>query len=89
MSETKILLADDHQVVRFGLRALLDAEPNFDVIGEAKDGLEAIKLVETLRPDVLVLDLMMPKLTGMEVSRQISKRFPKIKIVILSMTLLQ
>ncbi len=80
-----ILLADDHTILRQGLRALLSAEPDFNIVGEASDGLEAIKLAERLKPDVLVLDLMMPGLNGLEVTRQIRQRFPKTRVVILSM----
>lgn len=80
-----IVLADDHHVVRQGLRALLSAEPDLSIIGEAGDGLEAARLTESLQPDVLVLDLMMGGLSGLEVARQVTKRVPKTKIVILSM----
>jgi two-component system response regulator NreC len=80
-----ILLADDHQVVRQGLRALLEAEPDFQIIGEAGDGLETIRLVERLKPKVLILDLMMPGVNGLEVARQINQRFPDTYIVVLSM----
>lgn len=82
---TTIVLADDHHVVRQGLRALLEAEPAFRVIGEAGDGLEAVRQVEHLRPDVLVLDLMMPGLSGLEVTRQVRKRSPRTCVVVLSM----
>lgn len=81
----KIILADDHQVVRKGLKALLASEPELSVIGEANDGLEALQLAERLQPDVLVLDLMMAGINGLEVTRQLNKKFPKIAIVILSM----
>jgi two-component system, NarL family, response regulator NreC len=80
-----ILLADDHPVVRRGLRALLEAEPDFRVVGEAGDGLEAIRLVEELRPQVLILDLIMPGVGGLEATRQVTQRFPATRIVILSM----
>ncbi len=80
-----ILLADDHQVVRLGLRALLEAEADFKIAGEAADGLEAKAMVERLQPDLLVLDLMMPGLNGMEVTRQARQLSPRTKIVILSM----
>lgn len=83
--EVHILLADDHALVRQGLRALLEAEPNFKVIGEAGDGLETIKLVQKIKPDVVVLDVMMPNLNGLETTRQLSKQFPHTKIIILSM----
>jgi two-component system, NarL family, response regulator NreC len=65
-----IILADDHQVVRKGLQALLSAEPDFNIIGEASDGLETVKVVENLKPDILVLDLMMSGINGLEVTRQ-------------------
>ena len=80
-----ILLADDHPVVRQGLRALLEGESDFRIIGEVGDGLEASQLAERLQPDVLVLDLMMPGLNGLEVARQVSQRSPRTRIVILSM----
>ena len=82
---TTIVLADDHPVVRRGLRALLEAVPDFRVTGETGDGLEAVRLVEELRPQVLVLDLMMPGVGGLEVARQVNLRFPTTKVVILSM----
>src|SRR5262249_29213430 len=80
-----IVLADDHHIVRQGLRALLDAEADFNVIGEAGNGLEVLELVNKLTPNVVVLDLMMPGLNGLEVTRQLNKHFPQIGIVILSM----
>jgi two-component system response regulator NreC len=85
MSVTTIVLADDHHVVRQGLRTLLESESDFRVIGEAGDGLEAVQLVERLQPDVLVLDLMMPSLNGLEVTRRVGQRSPQTRIVILSM----
>ncbi len=85
MSITTIVLADDHHVVRQGLRALLEAEPDFAVAGEAADGLAVADLVERLRPDVLVLDLMMPGLNGLDVMRQVRQRSPQTRVIILSM----
>lgn len=82
---TTILLADDHRIVRQGLHALLKAETDFNVVGEAGDGLEALEMVKKLKPDVVVLDLMMPGLNGLEVARQINKQMPQIKTIILSM----
>jgi two-component system, NarL family, response regulator NreC len=82
---TTIVLADDHRIVRQGLRALLSAEADFSVVGEADDGREALKVVGSLNPDVLVLDLMMPGLNGLEVARQVHKNSPKVGIVVLSM----
>jgi DNA-binding NarL/FixJ family response regulator len=81
----KIILADDHRIVRQGLSALLHSESNFQVVGEASDGLEAIELVKQLKPEILILDLMMPGLNGLEVTRQINKQAPRTRIIILSM----
>jgi len=80
-----ILLADDHPIVRHGLRALLDAEPDFHIMDEVDDGLDAVERVERLQPDVLVLDLMMPGLNGLEVTRQVGQRSPGTRVVVLSM----
>lgn len=77
-----ILLADDHIVVRQGLRSLLEGQPDLQVIGEASDGLQAVQLVNKLRPQVVVLDLMMPGLNGLEVTRQVQEQT---RVVILSM----
>ena len=82
---TTIVLADDHHVVRQGLRVLLEGQPDFQLVGEAGDGLEAIQAVERLKPDVLVIDLMMPSLNGLEATRQVSQRSPHTRVVILSM----
>jgi two-component system response regulator NreC len=85
MNKIRILLADDHQVVREGFRALLEAEPDFEIVAETGDGLEAVRLAEHQKPHVLVVDLMMPGLNGLEVARQITQRLPRTHIVILSM----
>jgi len=85
MKRIRVLLADDHTIVRKGLRSLLDAESAIDVIGEAEDGREAIRKVEQLHPDVVVMDIAMPGLNGLEATRRIKKRFPDIEILILSM----
>lgn len=81
---TTIVVAEDHRVVRQGLRLLLEAESGFTVVGEAGDGLEAVRLVDRLQPDVLVLDLMMPGLGGLEVTRQVNQR-SHTRVIILSM----
>lgn len=81
----KIVLADDHLLVRQGLRALLAGESDFSIVAEAADGLETLALVEEWQPDVLIIDLMMPRLAGLEVTRQVSQRWPRIRVVILSM----
>jgi two-component system, NarL family, response regulator NreC len=80
-----LLLADDHLIVRQGLRALLATETDLRLVGEASEGLEAVRLAERLRPDVLVLDLMMPGLNGLDVARQVARRSPETRMVILSM----
>ena len=85
MNAVTIVLADDHPVVRQGLRAVLEAEADFQVVGEAGDGLEAVQMVERLKPDVLVLDLLMPRLNGIAVLQQIGKRFSVTRVVVLSM----
>jgi DNA-binding NarL/FixJ family response regulator len=82
----KLFLADDHQIVRQGLSAILRARSDYELVGEAADGLETVRQVEKLKPDVLILDLMMPGLNGIEVARQVSQRAPKTTIVILSMS---
>jgi len=80
-----IVLADDHPFVRRGMRNLLESERDFSVVGEASDGLETLRLLEHIQPKVLVLDLMMPGLSGLEVLRIIHQRVPQIRVVVLSM----
>jgi two-component system response regulator NreC len=80
-----ILLADDHPFVRRGVRALLEAEADFSVIGEAENGLQVVQMAEKLRPDILVVDMMMPNLNGLEVLKQVSHRSPKTRKIVLSM----
>jgi two-component system, NarL family, response regulator NreC len=85
MHRTTLVLADDHPVVRQGLRALLEAEEEFAVIGEEADGLAVVDVVDRLRPDVLLLDVRMPGLSGLEITRQITQRALKTRVLILSM----
>ena len=80
-----IVLADDHHIVRQGLRALLESEPNFRLVGETGDGLAAVRMVEKLQPQVLITDVMMPGLNGLEVTRQVRKAAPQTRVIILSM----
>ena len=81
----RILLADDHAVMRRGLRALIEGYPDFNVVGEANDGREAVALADSLRPDVVVMDLTMPNLNGTEASRQITSKHPGIAVIVLTM----
>ncbi len=85
MKTTSIVLAEDHLMVRQGLQLLLETEGGFRVVGQTGDGLEAIRLVEQLHPGVLVLDLNLSTLDGLEVMRQLRRRAPATKIIILSM----
>jgi DNA-binding NarL/FixJ family response regulator len=80
-----ILLVDDHPIVRQGLRHLLDDEPDLKVLGEAGDGVEALLLVERLKPDIIIVDMMMPGLNGLEVLRQIKNISPMTRSIVLSM----
>jgi DNA-binding NarL/FixJ family response regulator len=81
----KILLADDHGIVREGLRFLLEKEADIKVVGEAEDGLKAIELVRELLPDIIIMDITMPNLNGVDATRQIINEFPKVKVIALSM----
>ena len=84
-NKIRVLLAEDHTLVRQGFRRILEDDPTVNVVGEARTGLEAIELCKTLKPDVVVMDLSMPDLGGMEATAEILKADPKIKILILSM----
>ena len=85
MSRVRILLADDHTVMRRGLRFLLESQPDFTVVAEASDGREAVQQAEAAHPDVAVLDVAMPNLSGIEAAQRIAAQMPNIAIVILSM----
>ena len=85
MNATTIVLVEDHQIVLEGLLALLEAEPGLTVVGQTNNGSEAVQLAERLRPDVMIVDLMLPGLNGLEVTRLVSQRSPQSRIIILSM----
>lgn len=85
MKTIRILLADDHTVMRAGLKLLLERQPDFEVVGEARDGRETTALAASLSPDIVVLDVAMPQLSGLEAARQIHASAPNTGIVILSM----
>ena len=84
MKKIRIVMADDHDVVRLGISALLSTVDGFDVVGQASDGEEAVAAVKKLKPDVVILDLEMPKMSGVEAARIIKLQFPQTKILILS-----
>ena len=85
MSNIRVLLADDHIIMRKGLRLLLERQPNITVVGEASDGRECVELTQATSPDVVVMDLAMPNLNGIEAARQIVGQNPNIAVAVLSM----
>lgn len=85
MEPIRVLIADDHAVVRSGLSVLLNAQPDFEVVGEAATGEEAVERTTTLVPDVLLLDIAMPGLNGLEAARHIRRRAPEVRIIVLTM----
>ncbi len=85
MESISILLADDHTLIRAGIRALVEKLPAVKVVGEAKDGREALRLVKEQQPDLILMDVAMPGLNGLEATRRVSKEFPDVKVIILSM----
>ncbi len=89
LATIRIVVADDHPVVRFGVRNMLMSEPGFEVVGEAEDGDDAITQTLELEPDILLLDLLMPRLPGLEAMRAIMTRSPRVKIVLLTSTITQ
>lgn len=85
MDKISILLADDHTIVRDGIRALIDDEPDMQVIAEAEDGFSSVRLACDLNPDVVLMDIAMPRLNGMEATQQIKRNCPQVKVLILTM----
>src|SRR5207248_8784108 len=85
MTTVRILVADDHEVVRRRVRALLESQSNWQVVGDAIDGRDAVRQAERLKPDVVILDITMPDLNGIDATRQILKALPPTEVVILTM----
>jgi two-component system response regulator NreC len=85
MDKIKLFLADDHTILRAGIRALLEEEPDMVVVGEAEDGRSAVKVACQLQPDIVLMDVAMPLLSGLEATRQIKHDCPQVKVLILSM----
>ena len=85
MANVRILLADDHNILRDGMRLLLERQPGFEVVGEAGDGREIVELAREQRPDVVVMDIAMPNMNGIEATRRIVEKHPHTGVVILSM----
>jgi DNA-binding NarL/FixJ family response regulator len=81
----RILIADDHGIVRGGMKLLIDRQPDMEVVGEAEDGVEAVEMALKLKPDLAVLDVSMPRLTGLQAARQIKAHLPDCQVLILSM----
>jgi DNA-binding NarL/FixJ family response regulator len=81
----RVILADDHTLVRAGIRALLEKLPGVEVVGEVSDGREVLNLVRTHRPDVVLMDISMPGLNGLEAAERLAKEFPEVRVIILSM----
>lgn len=84
MSKIRIMIAEDHKTVRSGMKLLIESQPDMSVVGEAGDGSETIEIAEEIKPDVLVMDISMPKLNGLEATRKLKSIVPAVKIVILT-----
>ena len=84
MGKIKVLLAEDHTIVRHGLRALLEGEGGIEVIGDAEDGREAVRKVEQLRPDVVVMDISMPGANGIDATRRLKREVPDAQVIVLT-----
>lgn len=85
MKPIRVLLADDHKLMRAGIRSLVKEIAGVEVVGEAGNGQQAVKLVEALRPDIVLMDIMMPEMNGLEATKVVVAEFPKVRVIILSM----
>src|SRR6266481_10164496 len=85
MKPARVLIADDHEVVRHGIRVMAQSCPNLEICGEASDGRQAVQLAAQLRPDIVIIDIGMPQLNGLDATRQIVHDNPKVKVLVLTM----
>ena len=85
MDKIRVLLADDHTILRDGIRSLLEDESDMEVVGEAEDGHSAVRMACQLLPDVVLMDIAMPLLNGLEATRQIKRSYPDVKVLVLTM----
>lgn len=84
MSKQRLLLVDDHEVVRLGLKALLEHHPHLEVVGEAANSKETLEKIETLKPDIVLLDIRLPGISGIEVCEEITQKYPDVRVIILT-----
>ena len=84
MTKQRLLLVDDHEVVRLGLRALLEHHPQFEVVGEAANSKETMEMVEAIKPDIVLLDIRLPGVSGVEVCEEITQKYPDVRVIILT-----
>ena len=84
MASIKVLLADDHALMRHGLRLIIDSQEDMEVVGEASDGFEALELAEELRPDIILMDIAMPRCDGLEATRRVKRQLPEVEIIVLT-----
>jgi DNA-binding NarL/FixJ family response regulator len=85
MPKTRVLIADDHALIRSGLRALLEREKEFEVVAEASDGYHALELAQESKPDIAMLDVGMPRLSGIDAAQQITEKMPAVRVIVVSM----